>query len=369
MATATKRGKPKERANGEGSIWQNPNGTWTAQITPKDRSGKRLPKKSKTFQSNQKRLAVAWIRNQNTLVETGKYIESNKVTLDMWWTEWFETHYKHTVSEAQQASVCFSKARLPKSLLEMSLTSIGTNELQAVLNDMKYDHGYSRRTVEMTRAALHMCFDKACAVVPPMLLINPVKSTSLPKEESKCDKPIKALTYEEEDHLISLLTAPVKQTAKGLPNKADMSLQTIRDALYFILKTGCRREEGVQIKWEDWDSKTNTMHIRGSKNDYSDRYIPILDDFILKRYLDQSDIDHSVHDLRHTYITRAAQAGINPKVLQLLVGHSDIKTTLKHYTHIDVIDKVDAVKKVILQTNKRQEKTMDNKDNSPIANS
>ena len=35
-----------------------------------------------------------------------------------------------------------------------------------------------------------------------------------------------------------------------------------------------------------------------------------------------------------TYATRAAEIGVNPKILQLLLGHSEISTTLKYYTHI-----------------------------------
>lgn len=55
---------------------------------------------------------------------------------------------------------------------------------------------------------------------------------------------------------------------------------------------------------------------------------------------------HTVKDLRHTYATRAAEGGINPKVLQLLLGHARIETTLSYYTHISEEAKVDAVNKI-----------------------
>ena len=39
----------------------------------------------------------------------------------------------------------------------------------------------------------------------------------------------------------------------------------------------------------------------------------------------------SCHSLRHTYATRCIEAGMQPKVLQKLLGHTDIKITLNTY--------------------------------------
>lgn len=42
------------------------------------------------------------------------------------------------------------------------------------------------------------------------------------------------------------------------------------------------------------------------------------------------------HICRHTYCTHCASAGMNPKTLQYLMGHSDIGVTLNTYTHFDL---------------------------------
>lgn len=42
----------------------------------------------------------------------------------------------------------------------------------------------------------------------------------------------------------------------------------------------------------------------------------------------------NTHMLRHTFATRSIEAGINPAVLQKLLGHKDIQITLNTYTSI-----------------------------------
>jgi len=52
------------------------------------------------------------------------------------------------------------------------------------------------------------------------------------------------------------------------------------------------------------------------------------------------------HICRHTFCTNMAKAGANPKFLQYIMGHSDIGITLNTYTHVNVDDVKDEVKKL-----------------------
>ena len=58
-----------------------------------------------------------------------------------------------------------------------------------------------------------------------------------------------------------------------------------------------------------------------------------------------------MHALRHTYATRAIESGMQPKVLQKLLGHASITTTMNRY----VLVTDDSMKKAVAQFAKAQE--------------
>ena len=72
----------------------------------------------------------------------------------------------------------------------------------------------------------------------------------------------------------------------------------------------------------------------------------------LYKLCDEAEIKHfCMHALRHTYATRAIESGMQPKVLQKLLGHASIKTTMDRYVHVTN----DSMSKAVLQFEKVQQ--------------
>ena len=113
----------------------------------------------------------------------------------------------------------------------------------------------------------------------------------------------------------------------------------------------------MSLEWSDVDFDLRRIHIAGTKTESSDRIMYILPELataleeqrkatgtgVLVFPDDKTNVthafhrlcpEHRLHDLRHTFVTRCAESGININVAQQLAGHSDISTTLKIYTHV-----------------------------------
>ncbi|MDI6751775.1 MAG: site-specific tyrosine recombinase XerD [bacterium] len=191
-----------------------------------------------------------------------------------------------------------------------------------------------------------------------IILINPIKTIQSPKKEMRLPS---FLVYEEVDKLLSI---PDIQSALGIRDKA------ILETLY---ATGMRVSEAVGLNLSDLHFSAGFIRIFGKGE--KERVVPIgkiascfLEKYVneirpklanyetnslflnwrggtlsrqsvwkmIKRYAVLVGIRKklSPHTLRHSFATHLLNRDVDLRVLQKMLGHSDISTT-QIYTHLD----------------------------------
>jgi integrase/recombinase XerD len=154
----------------------------------------------------------------------------------------------------------------------------------------------------------------------------------------------------------------------------------LRDVVIVALQTGCRETEIVRIELAH--CRDDGIHLPKTKS-YRPRtipYAPLVAEIVSRRKGNQSPpmiylfdngrgqplqgastwyywlrlayaragiIGANFHTLRHTFATRLVRAGVNMRVVQDLMGHQHISTTLR-YVHLYDDDRERAVERLVL---------------------
>jgi integrase len=140
-----------------------------------------------------------------------------------------------------------------------------------------------------------------------------------------------------------------------------VSNKLAKDIITFLILTGCRKGEVLNLKWADVDFRTGNILIKETKTD-RDRHIPIskplkllldnidkISDYVFADAKTQTKIDNfnksfksalkkaglpedlHIHDLRHVFASKMAMSGTcDLYTLARLLGHSDIKMTMRY---------------------------------------
>lgn len=174
----------------------------------------------------------------------------------------------------------------------------------------------------------------------------------------KCRKPpARNPTYLEKDEIAAI---------KNLPVRTIMELRD-RALFEFLLYTGCRISEAVNLEWRSIDFNKGEVEVLGKGNKKRIVFLngakPWLMEYLNKRGLDskylflnqygrqlpraygtiairhigqRAGLAKKIHPhiLRHTFGTYLIWAGVDPRTVQEMMGHDDLETTLKYYSAV-----------------------------------
>lgn len=148
--------------------------------------------------------------------------------------------------------------------------------------------------------------------------------------------------------------------------------------MLILLYTGMRISEFTENTKSNVDLENRTIKIEKAKNQSSIRTVPIHEDIVplieqfmsypgpylcckptgtkfcyknfmqreLKEICEYIGEEHTPHDTRHTFITKARECGLDNLVIQRIVGHSPDTITEKIYTHLSIEELVTNINKI-----------------------
>lgn len=137
--------------------------------------------------------------------------------------------------------------------------------------------------------------------------------------------------------------------------------------LLILIYTGMRINEYLGLKLKDYDLNEFTVRTGSKTEAGKNRLIPIhskIRDLLLQVLTEQENSitygifrrqftkylegyeelgKHTIHDTRHTFASMLSTAGANEVAITKIIGHTDIATTNKIYTHKDIFELRQAV--------------------------
>lgn len=242
---------------------------------------------------------------------------------------WLETVKRPNIKDSTYSDYGIQfRVHLVPVFGDRPLPSIKPMEIRTLLN--RYIEKENFRTADKLHGTLKSLFE--CARDEGIIAQNPMKNIPEIRFTEKNGVP---LTVAEERYLIEQLFT---------------TNHPCRYAMIFFLYTGIRRSElKSAIASDDWitvvTAKTRKGVIKTRRIPISPMLRPYMEHFTsenisftddrLSRVIPKFLPEHHLHDLRHTFITRAQECGIPKSVVKIWAGHAMNKHDMTEsvYTH------------------------------------
>lgn len=358
----------KKRADNEGSLFfSESEQLWVAEIVLPD--GKKKRKRSKM-----QKVVRAWLTEQKEAIRKGMWVSDETVMYGEFLDRYLKEVAAHTLKPKTQENYYFIiKNHIKPAFGDMRIATIRPDHLQKLYSE-KLESGLSKSTVRYIHSVIHKTL--SIALKWGIVYRNVADSVTPPTRDQSNMRP---LSVEEAKRLLKVLE---------------------NDRLYcfylILCATGIRKGEGLGLQKSSVDLEQGTITIRhslaqvrkkglilGEPKSEKSRRVLALPDFAveaLRRHLEahpntttyvfatknntpfwpknvlthfkgklkEAELPESIriHDLRHSFISWLLAAGVPPKDVQEIAGHSQFAMTMDLYGHMMPGANKEAAKKI-----------------------
>lgn len=356
-----------KKINGVGSVFYNSNKKlWTAQYIETENG----VSKKKCIYGKTKEIVSQKLNNIMYNYHNDNYIRKNGIKFIQVLKQNREDKFAaNLISESHYSRLEFVIREIESSPIgNIDIDKITTRDLQDYFNSLI--NRYTDSTIKKVWECVKQGFE--VAISEKYILENPFTKVLKPKSRKET-KVLEALSTENEHKLSSYLL------------KSNLSQEKYKNVILIQLYSGMRIGEVLALTIDDIDFDKNIIKVRktltvdkdgeltikqGTKTYSGKREIPISPflrnslkeqvaiaqnnkenllftfegrlikassvNTVLKRICKQLGLPNNIsnHTLRHTFGTRCIESGVQPKVVQTLMGHKDISVTLNTYTSV-----------------------------------
>lgn len=292
---------------------------------------------------------------ENFVTKDSKLTPINKITLRRVYDEWGNEHFQTLKSSAHYRSAI----KVVEPLYDISITQLKINDFEQVFKDSQKNYD----TLKVTRIALKLMYqfafrkgyiNEAAVNIPTFISLELANKVKRSERRPFTHDEISTLWEHKDDDGVQIVLFMI-YTGLRISEVVKLKSEDVYiDDRYFVVKdskteAGIRRvpiANKIYNFVEKWYSESREYLVPLGGNKYSVKIKPNFNGFndAISKYLTEK---HEQHETRYTCATLLTEAGVDDRLIKLIVGHASQDVTNRVYAKkVDIKILLEAINRI-----------------------